>query len=68
MNIPGLAADAVADLLTAAVKRPDGQDATAFKSQATGLKAMREAVISQGGRIAALEARPSIPFPFRASS
>lgn len=68
MTLPGLAADVVADLLTANIKRPDGRDATAFKSQAAGLIAIRTAVLDHAERIAALEARPTLPFPFRASS
>ncbi len=37
-RIKPLAADSVANLLTAGVKRADGKDATAFKQQALGLK------------------------------
>lgn len=66
--LPGLAADAVAELLTRNIKRPDGKDATAFNSQAAGLKALRQAVLDMDARVAELEARPSAPFPFRASS
>lgn len=66
MELPGLAADSVAKLLTAAVKRPDGNDATAFTDQAAGLKAIRFAVIEHDSRLAELdrfkEAMLSRPF------
>lgn len=65
-QLPGLAADAAAKLLTAAVKRPDGNDATAFNDQAIGLKAMRSAVIEHDSRLVELarfkEAMLSRPF------
>lgn len=63
LNIPGLAADDVAKLLTDNVKRPDGKDATAFKSQAAALKTMRAGLIDVEARLAALEAQPA-PRPF----
>lgn len=68
LTLPGLAADDVARLLTTNIKRPDGRDATAFNSQAAALKAIRQAVLDHDRRLAELEARPSVPFPFRASS
>src|SRR5574338_1221285 len=65
-SLPPLAANAVSDLLTANIKRPDGQDATAFKQQRDALVAMREMVMAQQERIAALEGRlNSLPFPWR---
>lgn len=67
MTLPGLAADDVAKLLTAHVKRPDGKDATAFNSQATGLKAMREEVMALRTEVDELKANPGggvMPFPF----
>lgn len=63
-EIPGAAADAVAKLLTSNIKRPDGQDATAFNDQAKAIKAIRTAVIDHEERLAVLEATPSQPFPF----
>lgn len=60
--IPGLAADDVAKLLTDNVKRPDGKDATAFKSQASALKAMRARLMAAEDELAEmrgdLAARP----------
>lgn len=63
MSLPPLAANAVDELLTAAVRRPDGQPATAFHQQHLGLVAMRDAVQDLETRVAALEARPD-PGPF----
>ena len=54
--LPGLAADDVAKLLTANVKRPDGKDATAFAAQAFGLKAVRTRVEQHDGTLASHEA------------
>lgn len=68
-SLPPLAANDVARLLTTNVKRPDGKDATAFNQQRDSLVAMREMVMAQQERIAALEGRlASIPFPWRGSS
>lgn len=53
--IPGIAADEVATLLTANIKRPDGKEATSFKSQATGLKVMRTRIEQHGGTLASHE-------------
>jgi hypothetical protein len=68
MALPGLAADAVAKLLTstgkcttAGIKRADGKDATAFADQAKGLTAMRSEVIALREEVTALKAQ--LPFP-----
>ena len=66
--LPPLAANAVADLLTTNIKRPDGKDATAFNSQRDGLVAMKSALEDLMLRVAALEEQPTLPFPFRGSS
>lgn len=61
-DLPPLAANAVRDLLTANIKRPDGSDATAFSQQRDGLVAMRDKVLELDSRVAALEARQPGPF------
>ena len=68
-SLPPLAANAVAELLTTNIKRPDGLDATAFKQQRDSLVAMREAVMDQEARLERAEAAlAAIPFPFRGFS
>ncbi len=65
MSIPPLAANAVRDLLTDNIKRPDGTDATAFSQQRDALVSMRDATIDHESRLAAVEGQlASIPFPF----
>jgi hypothetical protein len=64
-----LAANAVADLLTTNIKRPDGKDATAFNQQRDALVAMRETVMEQEARLERAEAAlAALPFPYRESS
>ena len=65
--LPPLAANDVARLLTDNIKRPDGKDATAFNAQRDGLIAMKSSVEDLMTRVAALEAQPQLPFPFRGS-
>ena len=67
-SLPPLAANAVADLLTTNIKRPDGLDATAFNQQRDGLTAMRLAVMDQEARLERAEAAlAALPFPYRGS-
>jgi hypothetical protein len=69
MTLPPLAANAVADLLTTNIKRPDGKDATAFNQQRDALVAMRETVMEQEARLERAEAAlAALPFPYRESS
>ena len=69
MILPPLAANAVADLLTTNIKRPDGKDATAFNQQRDALVAMRESVMEQEARLERAEAAlAALPFPYRESS
>ena len=68
-SLPPLAANAVADLLTTNIKRPDGKDATAFNQQRDALVAMRESVMEQEARLERAEAAlAALPFPYRESS
>lgn len=55
VDLPPLAADDVAKLLTTNVKRLDGKDATAFNQQAKALKEMRNLLVELLGRVQALE-------------
>ena len=62
--IPGGAFPDCEKLETRDHKRDDGKDATAFKSRANALVAMRSAVIDHEARLAALEAQAAVrPFP-----
>lgn len=68
MALPPLAANAVAELLTTNILRPDGQFATAFNQQRDSLVAMRAAVMDQEARLERAEAAlAALPFPFRGS-
>lgn len=65
MTIPPGAFPECSKFETAAMKRPDGQDASAFASRAKALAAMRDAAIDQEARLAVLEAKlANLPFPF----
>jgi hypothetical protein len=68
VTLPPLAANAVADLLTTNIKRPDGKDATAFNQQRDALVAMRESVMEQEARLERAEAAlAALPFPYQGS-
>ena len=68
-SLPPLAANAVADLLTENIKRPDGLDATAFNQQRDGLVAIRSKTMELEARLEKAEAAlAALPFPFRESS
>lgn len=60
--LPGGAFPECAKLETAAIKRPDGKDATAFASRAEALAAMRKKTIELEQRLVALEAQAMRPF------
>lgn len=64
MTIPGGAFADCEKLETPNLLRPDGKEATAFKSRSDALVAMRKSVIDLEARVAALEAQPPVtPFP-----
>ena len=68
-SLPPLAANAVRDALTNAIRKPDGTTYQAFSDQRDALVAMREMEMDHEDRLRKVEAAVSaLPFPYRVSS